>query len=194
VWIDGSCIAHVVNPPAEEGLDGCPEVECDHTRCYRPHTRRLHACCGSLVGCLRALGGAFSGRIFGGSDSSAGTGAGCHRRAWDRAKICRYIGGRRGWRLTLGRCAWACHKRISWFRKDRNAIRCCAKCSRNGYDKNKLLQQAVKLDLISNRAHMYSRKEVCCSAEPSLGATFSRYFHARGREHAWRKTISNFVM
>lgn len=51
-------IAHVVDSPPEKGLDGCPEVEGDHARCYGTHTGGLHARRGCLVGLLRALGGA----------------------------------------------------------------------------------------------------------------------------------------
>jgi hypothetical protein len=81
--IDSSCIAHIVDPSAEEGLHGRSEVESDHTSCYRSHARRLHTSRWSLVGRLRVFGDAIALAVAlvaaAGSDSSLHTGAGRHR-------------------------------------------------------------------------------------------------------------------
>jgi hypothetical protein len=100
VRIDGSCIAHVVDAPAEEGLHRGAEVEGDHAGCHGAHARRLHSGCWGLVGVLAAIGrGIAAGAIAAGRDSSAGTGAGRHCIAWERANVCGGTGGCRGRRF-----------------------------------------------------------------------------------------------
>jgi hypothetical protein len=86
VWIDGSCVAHVVDAPAEEGLHWGSEVEGDHAGCHRSHTRCLYSGRWGLVGGLSAIGSAVAAAaraIAVGRDSSAGTGAGRHRITWE---------------------------------------------------------------------------------------------------------------
>jgi hypothetical protein len=102
MWIDSSCITHVVDPTPKEGLDRCSEVESDHTRCDRSHTRCLHACCWGLVRLLRAVRGAMAMVIAVGSDSSPDTGAGRHRISWRSQSGCRRIcGWQRLWVLVV---------------------------------------------------------------------------------------------
>ena len=80
VGVDGTRIAHVVDPAAEEGLDGGAEVEGDHAGCYRSHAGRLHTSGRRLVrflGFELIVAVAVEGYR---QDSSASisTGAGCH--------------------------------------------------------------------------------------------------------------------
>jgi hypothetical protein len=117
VWIDSSCISHIVDPSTEKGFHRCSKIESDHTSCYRSHTGCLHTSRWSLVGRLRVFGDAIALLIAlviaAGSDSSLHTGAGRHRISWrleeNRGCIC----GREGlWVLRSRSCAWRCHKRV----------------------------------------------------------------------------------
>lgn len=116
VWIDGPRIAHVIYPPAEEGLDWCSEVKGNHSRCHGAHTGSLDTCRWCLVGRLRGFGGrGVIGGIASERDSSAETGAGRHRITWEVGESCRRMGGvLEGWRvggLKLAKAAaWDGHR------------------------------------------------------------------------------------
>lgn len=83
MWVDGSGIAHVVDPAPKEGLYRRSEVKGNHPGGDGSHARSLDARGWCLVGCLRGVGGAIIGAIAADRDSSADTGAGCHCIAWE---------------------------------------------------------------------------------------------------------------
>jgi hypothetical protein len=108
--VDRSGIAHIVDPPAEKGLYGCSKVKCHHPGCHRSHSSGLHTRRRCLVRGLRGFGGAVIASVAvvaAGRDSSACTGAGRHRKAWEVrdgcGRICGGVGGLYGEGAPRGR-------------------------------------------------------------------------------------------